>query len=530
LINFDPTLVHDWLARSARRMPNKEAIVCDQDRLTYRELDVYSDRFADMLLDLGLRRQDRVAILPGNCPETVVSLYGVLKAGGVFVIIEGNIKARRLRYIIEDSGAKILIARSNQATIVDEALEGLDGDFRVIWIGTGGDAATSSGVSGIGWDSIFSELSDTNIQKFTAGKDGPPRCIDIDLAALIYTSGTTGIPKGVMCTHQNIISAAKSIIRYIGNREEDIVLNVLPLSFGYGLYQILTSCMFGGTVILERSFFFPHATLNRIAEEKVTGFPLVPSVAAIILRMEDISKYDFSTLRYITSAGDALPVGHFTRLRRLAVSAKIFNMYGLTECVRVCYLVGEELDQRPSSVGKAIPNCEVRIVDKSGNEVGPGEIGELTIRGSNVMQGYWNDPQMSANVYRPGGYPASRWLYSGDNFRKDNEGYLYFVSRKNDMIKTAGERVSPKEVEDVVCELQHVAEAVVVGVPDEMLGQAIKVFIVRTDDELNEKDVIKYCVSNLGPLMVPKYVEFVSDLPRTSHGKVNRRKLQERHK
>jgi len=529
MINFDPTLIHDWLVRSARCTPNKEAIVCGRDRLTYRELNVYSDRFAEALLDLRVRRQDRVAILTGNCPETVVSLYGVLKAGGVFVIVEGNIKARRLRYIIEDSGARILIAKSNQASIIDQALEGLDGDFRVIWVGTGGDAATSSGFSGISWDSIFSELPNTNGQKCAVEKDSPC-CIDIDLAALIYTSGTTGTPKGVMCTHQNMISAAKSIIRYIDNRQDDIVLNVLPLSFGYGLYQILTSIMFGGTVILERSFFFPHATLNLIAEEKVTGFPLVPSMAAIMLQMENISKYDFSTLRYITSAGDALPVGHLTRLRRLAASAKIFNMYGLTECVRVCYLAGKELDQRPSSVGKVIPNCEVRIVDNNGNEVGPGEIGELTIRGSNVMQGYWNDPQMSADVYRPGDYPVSRWLYSGDNFRKDNEGYLYFVGRKNDMIKTAGERVSPREVEDVVCELQHVAEAAVVGVPDEMLGQVIKVFIVRTTDKLREEDVLKYCVSNLEPLLVPKYVEFVSDLHRSSHGKINRKKLQESQK
>jgi long-chain acyl-CoA synthetase len=446
----------------------------------------------------------------------------------VFVIIESNIKARRLRYIIKNSGAKVLIARSNQVSIIYQALEELGKDFWIIWVGIGGDSATSSGVSGIGWDSIFSELPDTNSQKCAMEKDGHPRCIDIDLAALIYTSGTTGTPRGLMCTHQNMISAAKSIIQYISNRQDDIILNVLPLSFGYGLYQILTSIMFGGTVILERSFFFPHATLNRIAEEKVTGFPLVPSMAAIMLNMENISKYDLSTLRYITSAGDALPVRHLTRLRRLAASAQIFNMYGLTECVRVCYLEGKELDQRPYSVGKAMPNCEVRIVDNYGNEVEPGEIGELTIRGSNVMQGYWNEPQMSLEVYRPGDYPVSRWLYSGDNFRKDNEGYLYFVGRKNDMIKIAGERVSPREVEDVVCELQYVAEAAVVGVPDEMLGQVIKVFIVRTTDKLREEDVLKYCVSNLEPLLVPKYVEFVSDLHRNSHGKINRRKLQEK--
>ena len=467
-----------------------------------------------------------MAILPGNCIETVISLYGVLKAGGVFVIIDSNIKVRRLRYIIEDSGSRILIARTNQAAVVEEALDGLDIELKVIWVGTDADAAASSGFPGIGWDSIISELPGTNSQKYQREYDENPRSIDIDLAALIYTSGTTGTPKGVMCTHKNMISAAKSIICYLDNRQDDIILNVLPLSFSYGLYQILTSIMFGGTVILERSFFFPNTTLKRIAEEKVTGFPLVPSIAAMMLRMEDINEYDFGSLRYITSAGDILPVRYYTSLHRLAASAKIFNMYGLTECVRVCYLAGEELDKRPSSVGKAIPNCEVRIVDNDGNEVRPEEIRDLTIRGSNLMQGYWNNSQMSTNVYRPGDYHASRWLYSGDNFRKDNEGFLYFVGRKTDMIKTAGERISPREVEDVVCELPDVAEAAVVGVPDEILGQAIKVYIVRTTDKLREQDVLKYCVSNLGPLLVPKYVEFVSDLYRTSNGKVNRNNLQ----
>jgi acyl-coenzyme A synthetase/AMP-(fatty) acid ligase len=234
----------------------------------------------------------------------------------------------------------------------------------------------------------------------------------------------------------------------------------------------------------------------------------------------------FSTLRYLTSAGAALPVGHLRRLRQLVPSAKIFNMYGLTECVRVCYLSGAELDERPASVGRPMPNCEVRIVDGDGREVAPGESGELTIRGSNVMQGYWNAPTLSSQVFRPGGYPVSRWLYSGDYFRTDEEGYLYFLGRRDDMIKTRGERVSPKEIEDVVCELEGVVEAAAIGVPDDILGQAIKVFVVDDRANLQARDILRHCARLLDPLMIPKYVEIVTALPKTDRGKINRRQLQ----
>ena len=350
--------------------------------------------------------------------------------------------------------------------------------------------------------------------------------IDLDLAAIIYTSATTGKAKGVMCTHQNMVAAAKSIIEYIGNSQDDIILGVLPLSFGYGLYQVLISCMVGATVVLERSFLYPHVILNRLVEEKVTGFPLVPSMAAMMLRMDNIEEYDFSSLRYITSAGSALPVGHLRRLRHLVPQATVFNMYGLTECVRVCYLSGAELDERPASVGRPMPNCEVRILDTEGQEVGPGEVGELTIRGANVMQGYWRALTMSNEVFRPGDYPTSRWLQSGDYFKTDEEGYLYFQGRQDDMIKTRGERVSPKEIEDAVCELEGIVEAAAIGVPDQVLGQAIKVFVVDGQGNLERKDVLRHCARLLEPLMVPKLVEFVPALPKTERGKINRRELR----
>lgn len=518
MIEFDPVLVHEWLRRSARRTPEKDAVIWGQDRWSYAKLDACSDRLAETLVDLGVRRQDRVAILTGNRPETVVGFYGTLKAGAITVVLEGGTKPRRLQYILENSGARVLIARTDQAAVVAETLAEMTGDLQLIWVGP--DPQGSGGLApGARWDSV--------LEQATSSANSPlPRCIDIDLCSLIYTSATTGNPKGVMTTHHNMISAARSIIQYLGNRPDDIILDALPLSFDYGLYQVIMSVMFGGTIVLEQSFVYLHDILQRIVERGVTGFPIVPTMVAMLLKMRDLDQYDLSKLRYITNTGAALPVEHIRRLRQLLPHVAIFSMFGLTECKRVGYLDPAELDRRPGSVGKAMPNCETMVVDQDGNEVPPGQVGELVIRGSNVMQGYWNDPEMTSRVYRPGPYPAVRWLRSGDDFRQDSEGFLYFLGRKDDMIKTRGERVSPKEVENAICEMEDVAEAAVIAVPDEILGQAIKVFVVPRREGLTQTDVLRHCRSRLEPFMVPKYVDLVSSLPTTAHGKTDKRQLQ----
>ncbi|MFB0525759.1 MAG: class I adenylate-forming enzyme family protein [Phycisphaerae bacterium] len=525
MIEFDPILVHDWLYRTARLLPDKEALVCGQDRWTYKKIDLYSSHLAGALVNMGVQRQDRVVVLLDNSAETVISLYGILKVGGVFVILASSVKGRKLRYVLKNSGANVLITHTSKARVVEDAL---DSDLKLrklIWVGTTKAIPSRFASDSLSWDDIFSELSATGAEY--PDRRTLPRSIDVDLASLIYTSGSTGEPKGVVSTHQNMISAGKSIIQYIGNTQDDVILNVLPLSFGYGLYQVIMSCMFGGTVVLERSFLYPHVKLERIAAERVTGLPLVPSMAAMMLQMQNINEYNFSTLRYITSAGAALPIRHLRSLRKLVPQAKIFNMFGLTECVRASYLVAEELDQRPSSVGKAIPNCEVFIVDEAGNEVELGEIGELAIRGSNVAQGYWNDPDMTGKVFKNGDYPVGRILYSGDYFKRDAEGFLYFVDRKDDMINSNAERISPKEVEDIIQNLDGVVEVAVVGVPDEILGQAIKAFIVPMNGTaLTEKQVLRYCAANMETFMVPKYVQFVRELPKTLNGKVDKKALK----
>jgi acyl-CoA synthetase (AMP-forming)/AMP-acid ligase II len=356
----------------------------------------------------------------------------------------------------------------------------------------------------------------------------PSSNIDLDLATIIYTSGSTGDPKGVMLTHLNMVSAATSITAYLENREDDIILNALPLSFDYGLYQVLMAFKFGGTVVLEKSFTYPYQVIQKMIQEKVTGFPGVPTIYAILLGLKDLDKFDFSNLRYMTNTAAALPPAHIERLRKAFPHATLYSMYGLTECKRVSYLPPAELDRRPSSVGRGMPNEEVWVVDENDHQVGPGMVGELVVRGSNVMRGYWGLPDETARVLKPGKYPGEVILHTGDLFKTDEEGFLYFVGRKDDMIKSKGERISPREIEQCLCGLEEVAEAAVIGVPDEILGQAIKAFIRRHDDkQLTENDVLKHCKINLEDFMVPQSVIFIDSFPKTSTGKIDKLALKE---
>jgi long-chain acyl-CoA synthetase len=328
-----------------------------------------------------------------------------------------------------------------------------------------------------------------------------------------------------MLTHLNMVSAATSITTYLGNRADDIILSVLPLSFDYGLYQALMAFKVGATLVLERSFTYPHAVLERLVRDRITGFPLVPTMAAILLQM-DLSKYDFSGLRYVTNTAAALPVEHIRKLRAQFPNATLFSMYGLTECKRVSYLPPDQLDIRPGSVGKGMPNEEVFVVDDTGRRVPAGVVGELVVRGANVMKGYWQLPEETAKKLRPGPVPGEMMLFTGDLFRTDDEGYLFFVGRKDDIIKSRGEKVSPKEVENVLCSHPAIAEAAVLGVPDPVLGEAIKAIVaLRSDAQATEKDVLRHCAQHLEDFMVPQSVEFRETLPKTSNGKINKREL-----
>jgi long-chain acyl-CoA synthetase len=505
-------LVRDFLENSADRLPDKVAIICEQKRLTYSEIDGMANCLANAMLDRGVQRGDRVAIYLNNSVEAVVSIFAALKTGAVFVPVNPTTKRDKLAYILNNCRASGLLIDGRRQSLLDELL----GEVQSLKFGVlCGHSAALEG-SSLSFDAVQANGADQR----------PPRTnIDLDLACLIYTSGTTGDPKGVMSDHSNVVFAASSISSYLENVESDIVINVLPLSFDYGLYQLLMAFKFGGTLVLERSFTYPAQVLSLMAKERVTGFPGVPTIYAILLQME-ISAFDLSSLRYLTNTASALPPSHILQLRDKFPWARLYSMYGLTETKRTLYLPPEQLDARPGSVGIAIPGTEVWIEDELGNRLGPGAVGELVVRGRHVMRGYWEAPQATAQRYRPGSVPGERLCYTGDLFRLDEEGYLYFVGRKDDIIKSRGEKVAPKEVENVLYAIPGVVEAAVIGVPDPVLGQAVKAILVVESVQLSEAQVLAYCRSHLEDFMVPKMVEFRSELPKTDSGKIKKTDLR----
>lgn len=518
-----PIFVHDYLRRSALRHPEKTALVFEDQRMTYADLDRSSDRLAQELTLCGVKRQDRVIIFLDNSPEIIVSVYGILKADAIFVVVNGGIKANKLAFILKDAGAGVLISHTGKGDVIRDALEKLDRPVKVLWLGDAGKIPASLFSSSLRWDSIFSSpIAADPIVPRNGSKN-----IDLDLTALIYTSGTTGEPKGVMVSHNSMISAARSIIEHLENKQDDIILDVLPLSFNYGLYQVIMAVMFGGTVVIERSFTFIHRVLQRIAEENITGFPIVPTILAMILKLDDLNRYNLDSLRYITNTGAKLPVPHIRRFREMFPSVRIYSMFGLTECKRVSGMPPDELDARPDSVGKPMPNCEVFILDENGNDAGPGQTGELVVRGSNVMKGYWNAPELTARFFRPG-RSGETLLYTGDYFRKDEDGYLYFVGRKDDIIKSKGERLNTREIEDVLCDMEEIAEAAVIGVPDEIYGLAVKAFVVCRNPETTVREIHRHCRKYLEPYATPKVIEMVESLPKTDHGKIDKKALKNR--
>jgi amino acid adenylation domain-containing protein len=510
-------LVQDFLQQSAARLPDKVALVCGDQRLTYAEIDARANRLARALRACGVGRGDRVAIYLPNCVEAVIGVFATLKAGAVFVMVNATTKRDKLLYILNNCRASALILDERGAAQGGaDTLEAEVPSLRLTVLT--GPRAEQACAGKSRWFAFAAVQRD-----FPAVC--PPRVnIDLDLACLIYTSGSTGDPKGVMSDHSNMVFAATSITTYLENVESDIVINVLPLSFDYGLYQLLMVFKFGGTLVLEKSFAFPVEILKLMERERVTGFPGVPTIYALLLQI-DLGQFDLSSLRYLTNTAAALPPSHILEIRKKFSWAKLYSMYGLTETKRTLYLPPEELEKRPGSVGIAIPGTEVWLEDENGARLGPGEVGELVVRGRHVMRGYWEAPEATAKRYRPGPIPGERLCYTGDLFRTDEEGYLYFVGRKDDIIKSRGEKVAPKEVENVLYCLPGVTEAAVVGVPDPVLGQAVKALLVVNGAKLTEKEVLAHCRTHLEDFMVPKHVEFRTELPKTTSGKIKKTDL-----
>lgn len=509
------TLLHDYVIGSAERLPAKVALVCQGQRLTYAEIDERSNALAHALVKRGVRRGDRVVVFADNTVEAAIAFWSVLKADAVVAMVSPLTKGDKLLYLLDDSRARVLITEAALTPACSEAASRAK-HLRATIVAGPLDPERTHGLQGLTtWDAaIAPERTD---------RPPPRNAIDIDLAALVYTSGSTGDPKGVMLTHRNMLTAATSITGYLENVEDDVILGVLPLAFDYGLYQMIMAFRMGARLVLERSFAYPAHVLNSVVDEGVTGFPGVPTMFALLAELKTLRSHDFSRIRYVTNTAAALPTKHITLLKELFPKARIYSMYGLTECKRCTYLPPADLDRKPTSVGIAIPNTELWIVDEHNRQLGPGEVGQLVVRGATVMRGYWEKPEATAKKLRPGPLPGETVLYTGDYCRMDEDGYLYFVGRMDDIIKSRGEKVAPKEVENVITNIEGVKEVAVVGVPDEILGQAVKAFVVlEAGATVGIKDIHRECQRKLESFMVPKHVELVSELPKTSTGKIKK--------
>lgn len=508
-------LIHDYLRRTARELPDKIALVCMKQRLSYGEIEARSNALANSLVAAGVTRGDMVVIFTDNTVETVISFWAVLKANAVVSIVNPLTKSDRLSYLLQDCRPTALIVDAHTFAVFAEPARACNHLRRMIVSGVIDDAKLAELPHPLRWDEAMEN----------GDRVAPPAttCIDIDLAAIIYTSGSTGDPKGVMLTHRNMLTACESITSYLDVQEDEVILGVLSLAYSYGLFQMIMAFRAGARLVLERSFAFPAQILNTMVEEGVTGFPGVPTIFSVLAEFKALKDYDLSKIRYVTNAAAALPLKHVLMLRDIFPTARIYSMYGMTECNRCTYLPPQDIDRKPLSVGIAIPNTEMWIVDDDGHKVAPGTVGQLVIRGATVMRGYWEKPEATAKKLKPGPLPGEQILYTGDHCKMDEQGYLYFVGRMDDIIKSRGEKVAPKEVEHVLMNIPGVKEAAVIGVPDEILGQAIKAFVVFEEGfTLTDKQLNLECQRQLESIKVPKYIVAVASLPKTDTGKIKK--------
>lgn len=505
-------LVHESLLASAESVPDREAIVDEVGRLTYAEFADRAMRVGRLLQDDGLQRGDRVALYLDNTAECAAAMFGTWLAGGVVMVVHPQTKAEKLAFVLSDSQASFLLSEGRFARVAAEA------------IGQAGSAPRVFSTPPPQGATQFHDLRQAVAATEPAPR--PPRTIPPDLAVLAYTSGTTGHPKGVMLSHQALVFTVGSVIEYLRLDADDRMLNVLPFGNTYGLSNLLVMTRLGGAFLLERSFAFPAKTLARIRSEQPTVFPAVPTVYATLIGMKTATTCD--SVRVLTNAAAGLPPALHEGIRRVFPQARLYRMYGQTECVRVCFLNPELLDDKPTSVGLAIPGTEAFVLGDDGRDVAPGETGILHARGPHLMMGYWNNPEATAEVLKDGPYPGERMLCTRDHFTVDEEGFLYFVGRTDDVIKTRGEKVSVVEVENVLHAMEGIRQAAVVGVPDEILGQAVRAYVVLEDGAaLTELEILRFARSRLENFMLPKEIAFLRELPHTESGKVRKRALLE---
>ena len=519
-----PKLVHDLIGDAAQTWPERPALAYRNEALDFADLQAQVAAVAGGLAACGLARGARVAVYLEKRTETVLSIFAASMASGAFVPINPLLKPAQVSYILRDCQVSILISSKQRLSALREELQACKDLVAIVSV-DGVPADWDSGAMGItAWEDLL-------------GHDGVPPAranavIDADMAAILYTSGSTGSPKGVVLSHRNIVVGAESVAEYLGNHPEDRILSVLPLSFDAGLSQLTTAFCAGAKVVLM-NYLLPRDVVRICAREKITGLTCVPPLW-VQLADQDWSAEASENIRYFANTGGHMPKELLARLRRALPAAKPYLMYGLTEAFRSTYLDPAEVDRRPESIGKAIPNTEILVVKPDGTRCAPHEKGELVHRGALVSLGYWGDPARTAERFRPApGQSDSLPLpetavWSGDIVYADEEGFLYFVGRRDEMIKTSGYRVSPTEIESVVNATGLVKDAVAVGAPHPNLGQAIVVVASPAEGSAFDPEALTdACKEQLPLYMVPQVFVERPEMPRNPNGKIDRNALKQ---
>jgi len=526
----ESTLLHELIAVAAHRTPSAIALTSGGAHLSYEDLNLGVAQFASGLMDLGISRSDRVAIYLEKRFEAVIASFGAPAAGAVFVPINPLLKPEQVAFILRDCNVRVLVISPERLALMKDVLaECHDLRHVVVTDSAIGQAPAGASVSSplalINWSVLLNS-------PLRMGH----RVIDTDMVAILYTSGSTGRPKGVVLSHRNMVAGAKSVASYLENNGQDTLLAALPLSFDAGFSQLTTAFHVGARVVLL-NYLMPRDVLKSMEREGVTGLTAVPPLYIQLAQLEWPPAIG-EKLRYFANTGGRMPRETLTLLRQQVPNSRPYLMYGLTEAFRSTYLPPEEVDRRPDSIGKAIPNAEILVLREDGSPCAPHEPGELVHRGALVGMGYWNDAEKTAERYKllapdaPGRQPGLQLpeyaVFSGDNVRQDEEGFLYFIGRRDEMMKTSGYRVSPTEVEEVLYATRMVGECVAFGVDHDVLGHAIQVIATPIDSTRAIDLIALYseCKARMPAYMVPAHIDVRNGpLPRNPNGKIDRKLL-----
>jgi acyl-CoA ligase (AMP-forming) (exosortase A-associated) len=514
-------LIHHLLENSAVKYSDKVAVRHDNKHITYQELMEDSKKMGSLIKKFGIGEGERVGILLDKSIEQVFSFFGTSFADAVSVFINPVLKKEQVEHIIRDCDAKLLICTKREWE-----RNKMDVPLKIIYMDEPKKEVLEKENDVVWWQ---------NVKKESEARDHKSVQISDDIANIIYTSGSTGKPKGVVITHRNLIEGAEIVSSYLEITDEDRIISVLPFNFDYGLNQLTTAILKGATLVLHK-FFLANDLLRALEKEMITGLAGMNPIWVKIFneKFQATKQYDFSNLRYITNSGGKVPESIVRKMQSFFPQTKIYLMYGLTEAFRSTYLPPHELDKRPNSIGKAIPNVEIIVLNEKGEECKPGEVGELVHRGALITRGYWNDREKTEKIFRKNpllkdqDHLNETVVFSGDLVMKDEEGFLYYVSRKDSMIKTMGYRVSPTEVEESLIKLDGVVDAVVFGKEIETGDQIIVAVIQSNSKEVEEKQLMTLCRKTLPEYLVPKEFHFEKEFPKTANGKVDRSFLQKK--